>query len=273
MTAVVDRSAPQGPSAKGVLGAVLAVLVLTGLGLLRFAGRGRGLDLVYADDSRFLEAAMRHGAARSFGLTYEGYLHSVPRLVANLVALVPMTSAAVAFGIVATVATACIAVYVFHASSHTIPSPAVRGALAVAMVVLPAAREEVVGNVANLQWPLLFACFWALTARRRTSSVTRASCGVAILTALSCALSLLLLPLAVLDIRRKRSVPRRRTVGWWFVGSAVFQFGAVVAAMGSRPPSGSAVHEPMTLLARFADRVGGGALRWPTVANTEVDRV
>jgi hypothetical protein len=159
--------------------------------------------------------------------------------------------------------TAILAVYVFFATRRWVPSPQVRGALSVAMVVLPVAREEVVGNLANLQWPLLFASFWALLDRDDTPSMRRASITVAVVAALSSPLCLLLAPLAVCSlVRRCTLCPRRVAVA--FLVAVTFQAVAAVTSYDGRNLASRPVRVPALLLTRFLEQVVGGLFWWPS---------
>ena len=240
-----------------------AVLGLAALSVGRLLLRRHSIDMLYGEDgSVFLPAALRHGLFSPLTTPYQGYLHVVPRLIAFVVAQFPIGDAAVAFVVAAALVTALLAVFVFFASRTWIESPIVRGTIAAAMVLVPIAREEVVGSVATLQWPLLFACFWALAGRRAGPTVRWLAFIVAGAAALSSPIALLYVPLAIVFLVRSSSW-RERAVPITFLAAASLQL-VTAATAGGRTISGEPIHDPVELVRAFGERAVGGLVQWPS---------
>jgi hypothetical protein len=262
---VADWTASGAPQSCGsrTICTCAAIIALAILGLLRLIAQGSTLNVVYAEDGGvFLAGAMRHGLLASLATPYEGYLHTLPRVIASAITVAPLGTASVLMAFSASLVAGSLAVYVFVATRHWIPSRVVRGAVIVAMVLLPVAREEVVADLANLQWPLLFACFWALFSAGETRAVRRASGAVAVTAALSSPLALTLLPIAMwrLLFRRGHRVDR---VCLAFVAAACLQAVVAVASMGDRGLRGHPVRDAGALVSSFGDHVVGGLVWWP----------
>jgi hypothetical protein len=178
---------------------VLATAVGTALVLLRVRPL-TALDTLWAEDGRvFLQQAVERGALDPTLELYAGYVHLVPRLSAALAAVLPLRLAGIVLTVVAALAVALLAVFVYVAAAGVIPSRVARGLLAFSLLVLPVGREEVVANVANLHWFLMFAAAWALLwpvgGRPRSGTAATA---VVFLAAASDPITVLLLPLAAL---------------------------------------------------------------------------
>jgi hypothetical protein len=245
----------------------LALLVgswgaLTALGLARLLVAAGSIDMLYGEDgSVFLPGQLRHGLVASLATPYQGYLHTTPRFAAALVAALPLADAPVATAVLAAAITAALAVFVYRAAGAWIRSAEARALLAVAMVLLPVARAEVVGNLANLQWPLLFACFWALVGGDE-GAIGWSGWVVVALAALSSPVALLYAPLALVLLAGRRRSGRARTPGVFLAAGAV-QLVVVLTSGGSRTIVGGGVHDPITLALRYGERVVGGLLAWP----------
>ncbi|HEX4723592.1 MAG TPA: hypothetical protein VH333_13815 [Pseudonocardiaceae bacterium] len=191
------------------------------LGYLLFIPAGRShLTHVWAEDgARFLVDALAQPMSTNLVTPYAGYLHLVPRLSAQLIALLPLPLASVGLAIVAATLRAGIAVLVFAASGGHIRTAWIRLGLASAVVLLPAGNAETLDNLANLHWFLLFGAFWALLWRpaHRWQNVLTAL--VLFLAAASSPLVLGLAPLAAARVPLPRWRDRLPTIGFG-VGAA-----------------------------------------------------
>ena len=124
-------------------------------------------DCIYAEDyGVFLVQAFRH--PWHLLVPYSGYLQLVPRLIGQFASLLPLTAAAAVFAVTgALIAMGC-ALFTYHASAGFIRSRALRAVLGAALVLLPIAPLELVGNGVNTPWYIMVALFWAVLWRPRT---------------------------------------------------------------------------------------------------------
>jgi len=151
---------------------------------------------------------------------YAGYLHSVPRLAAELVALLPFSWAAAGMAIAAVMLRAALAVLVFAAARGHCPSPWLRLAIAATIVVLPVGNNEALGNLTNVHWFVLFAAFWVLLWRPASGWAITLASVVLLLAATSSPLVFALVPLAALRL----ALPLRRDR----LPAAAYLFGTAV---------------------------------------------
>ena len=176
---------------------LFSFVLATGMMLARQPGVS-ALDTMYAEDGAvFLGQALADGPADAITRPYGGYVHVVPRLLAELTAALPVRGAAPALALESAAFVAMLAIVVFRASGGHIRSTAIRAVLALSMVVVPVAQEEVLNNIANLHWYLLFASVWVLLWVPTSRWEVLVGGLVLLLTAMSDPLALLLLPLAV----------------------------------------------------------------------------
>ncbi|MBO0925304.1 hypothetical protein J1G44_12535 [Cellulomonas sp. zg-ZUI199] len=99
---------------------------------------------------------------------YAGYLHALPRAVADLlVAVVPPQSWAVAVTVACCVITGLVAALVHRCAADLVEGRWTRISLAALTVAVPVLPLEVLGNLANLHWLMLWATPWILLARPR----------------------------------------------------------------------------------------------------------
>ncbi len=156
---------------------------------------------------------MDHGFA-SLWYVYSGYLHTVPRLLAFAGNALPLRDYAAFTVIASAIVAGLLASYVYSVARRVIGSPAWALVPALGMALVADLRVESLGNLANLQWFLIFAAFWAVLVPP-TDSTARRSAASAItgLAALTSPLTLLLLPAA--------TVHGRRLLGHWPVRALV----------------------------------------------------
>ena len=198
--AAVQQLFPDPPDRPVVLPSVLiglfAVVLAAGMMLARQPGIG-ALDTMYAEDgSVFVQQGIDDTVVDALRQPYMGYVHVVPRLLAEVALVLPIRDAAAALALSAAIVVALLALLVFRASAGHIRSTAIRVILAASMVAAPIAQEEVLNNVANLHWYFLFASVWVLLWVPRSRWEVLVGALVLVLAALSDPLAVLLLPLA-----------------------------------------------------------------------------
>jgi hypothetical protein len=214
---------------------VAAVVIgLSGAAVLHLV-RQRGVPVwnsLWAEDGRvFLTDAMRdfHG---TFFQQNGGYVHVVPRLIAGLVAVLPVRDAAAGMAVGAATMIALVAGFVYLASAEVLRSKVARLGLAAAVVFLPVPGTELLADTTNVHFYLLFACFWALLWQSETRLAIVSRSAAAVAAALSDPLCVLFLPLAVVApmVRRSR---RALFVPCLFGAALIVQL--VIIAGGARP--------------------------------------
>jgi hypothetical protein len=215
--------------------------------------------VVWAEDGTiFLQQALDHSFPHALGTTYAGYLHVVPRLLAEPVALLPLGAAATVFAVSSALVASLLAAYVWVASASVFETRRAR-ALAVALFLLaPPTVLELAGAAANLHWYGLAAAFFALLHRPASRSEAVAAAAVVGLTALSDPLLALVLPVLVL---RPGGLLRPQR-GAWLIPTAALAGLAIqaVAILGASGPERQAGFWPPDLATIFAQRVAGPAL-------------
>jgi hypothetical protein len=238
------------------VGGALAALFA---GTLLHLERQRGVPVwnsLWAEDGQVFLS----GAIRSFhGTFFEqngGYVHVVPRLIAGIVAMLPVKDAAAGMAVGSAAVVALIAGFVYVASSEIVPSRTPRLALAAAVLLLPVPGSELLANATNLHFYLLFACFWALLWQSEAPFALGSRGVVVVATALSDPLSALFLPLAIVAPIARRSV-RALAVSAFFLAALVVQLAMI--AGGARPERNWGFRLG-ALPEIFALRVGGGLL-------------
>ncbi len=165
---------------------------------------------LWAEDARnFLGNAVEHGIA-SLATPYAGYLHTVPRLIANgTVAVVPVAGWATAMAFGACLVAAGVAALVFTCARDVVPSTILRLGLAAVTLLVPLAPREVLGNTANLHWYFLWLAPWLLLYRPRTRTGTWLLAGAALLATMTEIQMALFIPLMLWRWREGRMLPVR----------------------------------------------------------------
>lgn len=269
MTAGVERQSPTltQPTGtertvtrkRGIPGLLLVALVPVGtvVQLLRQDGIP-AYDTVWAEDGGLFLAGALSDPLGSIVDPYTGYLHVVPRLVALVVAAVPLEAAAFVFAAGSAAIVALLAAYVYVASQAVTPSRWVRAGLGAIMVLVPGAAYETANNATNLHWYFLYAAVWAIGHRSATRSQSLARTTVLVGAALSDPMAVFLVPLAVWAWRRDPPDVSRWPLMAFGVALAI-QLAAVASALlfgaGTEIPTGEFVLVDATLL--FGLRVGG----------------
>ena len=181
------------------------VAALTALQMVRRPSAPPVWDSLIAEDGKiFLSQALSQHFVDSLGTSYQGYLHTVPRVIALAATWFPLGQAPLVMSLLATLVVALLAVYVFHASAAWIASPILRGVLALAVPFIPVTAHEMSGTVSNLHWYLLYSAFWAVISPWRTRWWLAMSTAVVALAVLSDPLTAVLLPIALVFAVRGR---------------------------------------------------------------------
>ena len=178
---------------------------LTALQMVRRPSAPPVWDSLIAEDGKiFLSQALSQHFVDSLGTSYQGYLHTVPRVIALAATWFPLGQAPLVMSLLAALVVALVAVYVFHASAAWIASPILRSVLALAVPFIPVTAREMSGTVSNLHWYLLYAAFWAVICPWRTRWWLAMSTAVVALAVLSDPLTAVLLPIALVFAIRGR---------------------------------------------------------------------
>lgn len=210
-----EDAAERGPRLPSSIVLPLVLLAAT-LGTVARLGWRVSMDTIWAEDGRvFLSQAVEQSTWEAVTAPYAGYLHLVPRLLTEPATLLPVSAAPATFTSMATLATAGVALVVYRAVRPHVHSPELRLALALYVALLPVGRE-VVGNVANLHWYLLFAAFCVLLWDARSRAGVTLTVVILVGTALSDPFVVVLLPLVLL---RLLVVPAARS--WVVAGSTL----------------------------------------------------
>jgi hypothetical protein len=136
-----------------VLGSVIA--------FLRWGPSSTSGRLWAEDGSIFLQQAHTNGPLRSIWTQYGGYLSVGPRLAAAAVYVFPLSWQGVLLHVAAAVVTGAVAGVAYVATAGHVPPRFARLLIAACVVAVPVG-PEVTGNIANLQWFLVFGAIVAL---------------------------------------------------------------------------------------------------------------
>lgn len=253
---LADSLLPEATGSRAWAGYLFSFLGAMAFLLLIPAGWAR-LDHLWAEDgARFMVDAVRTPTLENLVTPYGGYLHTMPRLVAEVIALFPLEWTAALFAVSAAALRAAVALLTFAASGAYLRSTGLRFALAALVIVLPAGNSETLNNMANLHWFLLYGAFWALLWR----NAPRVLVGLFVfLAAVSSPLIFLLVPIALARL----FLPRKEIAIAFLVG-ALTQ-GVAMILTERAPYSHDPVDPVQVLLASL--------LRVPVVALTGSERV
>lgn len=188
-----------------VVGGVGAVVALTYVAWLRLPEVARGT--IWAEDGAiFLKETVTIGPLLSIGEPYAGYLHTVPRLISGISYLAaPLESYAVLVSFLSCAVVAGISVAVFRLSAALVENRALRLMLAMIPVFVPVGPLEVLGNIANLHWYLLWLVPWLLIHRPTGWSGGGVHFIVTFAAATTEIISVIFLPLALWQAFRRKN--------------------------------------------------------------------
>jgi len=196
----------------------------------------RARDSFWAEDARIFSARALHTSDLPWSIftPYDGYVHAVPQTLAiGLWATVPTEAMAVAFTAAACAITALVAALVFALTEHWRINRTGRLFLAFTTVMVPGLSYEVLGNLANAHWFLLWLAPFLLLARPR-SWWTSPLLGLTALAVLSTEIqAALFLPLLLWRIRDRKRWP---IVAGAVLGTAIQ---AVALVQGGRTTTGA----------------------------------
>jgi hypothetical protein len=232
------------------------------------------LDSMWAEDGGiWIPDAMSRDVLDALTTTYNGYLQTSSRLVAEPVAMLPVAWFAPVMAVSgAAIVTGC-AFVVWRASAGHIKSSQLRMALAAMVVLLPVVGTETLDNVTNSTWFLLFASFWVLLWRPTTFARAAAAASFILIAALSNAAIVLFAPIWILRSIAARDRRDAIILGAYAVGVAIqiaFSWNAPVQGEGGThlTPLAAALYAPhwdWSLVPAYAQRVIGGAFMGQTI--------
>jgi hypothetical protein len=197
-------------------------------------------DVLWAEDGRnFLQDAV-NGTPFGVFQSYAGYLHVVPRILADLVvATVPTGGWALAMTAGSCLIAGGLSAVVFVSARTVVPPVAPRLAIALLTVLAPLTSREVLGNAANLHSLFLWTLFWMMLGRPRSRAGAVVLATVALLGALTEIQAVLLLPLLLVARRDRRR---------WLVRGAVVLGVLVQLVVTVFWPRGASGHSPVSPL-------------------------
>ena len=211
----------------------------------------------WAEDGEILyQAVIAHSFLAAVTTPYDGYLQLVPRLAIELTHLAGVARASAIAALAGDLILAACSLTVFHAARGLLPSVFSRVLLVAAMVLLPLANGELLNDIINTPWWLLFACFWVLLWRPRTRAGLAFAAAFCFLTAASTPVAAFYLPIVA---ARWVALPRLReqaaAVG--LITGLALQLPAIITA-----PSGGSVypHSTSHIASLFLLRVATGSL-------------
>jgi hypothetical protein len=200
---------------------VVAFLVIATLLQLLRVGPGDAIHSLWAEDGPiFFAGAIHNGFFANVFETYSGYLVVVPRLVGEVGGAVPLNDAPTAMAIAAGLVTGLCGIVVWVAASSTIRNPYLRGTLAVLTVLAPTASLESIDSGTYVLWFMLFAAFWLLLWKPRTTWGAALGGVFILLTGLSTPEIWFFAPLALLRLIAVRDRRDVLLLGGWAIGSA-----------------------------------------------------
>jgi hypothetical protein len=232
------------------------------------------LNSIWAEDGHiWIPDAMSRGVLDALTTTYNGYLQTSSRLVAEPVAVLPVGWFAPVMAVCgAAIVTGC-AFVVWRASAGHIKSAQLRILLAAMVVLLPVVGTETLDNVTNSIWWLLFASFWILLWRPTTFARAAAAASFILVAALSNAAIVLFAPILILRAIAARDRRDALIIGAYALGVATqlaFSWNAPVQGEGGAhlDPISAALFSPhwdWSLVPAYAQRVIGGAVAGQTI--------
>ena len=245
----------------------LAVLAIA-IQLIRMWS-SRPLNSMWAEDGAvWLTDAMGRGLLDALTTTWNGYLQTTSRLLAEPVAWLPVRSFAPIMAICGAAIVTGSAFVVWRASAGHIRSAVLRAVLAAMVILLPVVGAETLDNVTNSIWFLLFASFWLLLWRPATLARAIAAAVFIFLTALTNAGIVVFAPLWLLRTLAIRDRRDAVIVSGFAAGTAIqlaYSWNAPVRGEGGThlSPVAAALFAPhwdWSLLPAYSQRIVGGAL-------------
>ena len=245
--------------------ALAAGLVVAALAWARLSPTARA-TLWAEDGQELLGDRLREGPLQSWFDVYAGYLHVVPRAIADaVVSLLPVDRYAIGMAALSCAMAGVVGALVVRCSADVVRWLPARLALGLATALLPAVSIEVLGNAANLHWLLLWLAPWLLLATPRSHREGIGLGVVGLLAALSEIQLAWFLPLALY-----RRHERRR---WWVAGGVAL--GVAAQGLATLVAPREAINEgdrgPLSLAEGYV--VDGVASTWTGSAQVVGDLV
>jgi hypothetical protein len=192
--------APAPPRERLVRGCIEVLAILAGAVAMLFrVAHIPAWDLVYAEDNGvFLVGALAH--PWHLFTPYGGYLELVPRILGQIVSLLPLREAPRIYAASGALIAAVCALFTYHASAGYIRSPWLRAMLGAALILLPLAPIEIADSGVTSPWYLLPTAFWAVMWRPRTRWGMLAAALMAFAAASSEIVVIIYIPLLVIRV-------------------------------------------------------------------------
>jgi len=135
------------------------------------------VNRIWAEDGPiFLSDALHGSIWENAFAAYAGYLHVPARLVAEVIAALPVGWWAAAIALISALIRVGIAIVAWFATSEYLHSRYWRYAVSFVVVTLPSGSPEVLNNLANLHWFLMFGAvlcsMWTTTTKLGLASRT-----------------------------------------------------------------------------------------------------
>ena len=237
------------PALPGLLFAAAALVPL-----LRQRGNP-SWDSLWAEDGFLLyQDVLDHGPLAVLFEGYTGYLILAPRLLAAPLHWIAPEHAAAWCAVAATVFTAVLAALTYRWTEGWIASTAVRLALCLLVVLMPAAGLENTAVLVNIIWALVCVVPWAVLSRQDGRLDVAARSAVLFLAATSTPVAVLFLPPALVWAWHERRRRGLLVVTAAFVVGAVVQLAAMAVADDELlpvPPQRPAIDFARLLLVRL----------------------
>ncbi len=171
-------------------------VAVTCLAAARLLVTGNAFNHVWAEDGKvYLAAAQQHGVASLF-YRYAGYLQVPSRAVALIGEALPLRDYATYVVIASSLVVGGLAAFVYVTAAKVLHSTVAAVVAALGMALAPALATASLGTLANLQWFLIYAAFWAMLVPASDSRPYSATI-VAALAALTSPLAVFVAPVAV----------------------------------------------------------------------------
>ena len=181
-------------SQRAVAGAIF--VAVTCLAVARLLVTGNVFNHVWAEDGKvYLAAAQQHGVGSLF-YRYAGYLQVPSRVIALVGEALPLRDYATYTVVASALVVGSLAAFVYVTAAKVLHSNVAAAVAALGMVLAPALATASLGTLANLQWFLIFAAFWAMLVPPSDSRPYAATI-VAALAALTSPLAVFVAPVAV----------------------------------------------------------------------------
>lgn len=262
-----ERTSESRPVLLGVVLGVVAAVV--SLGRLWVANHEALTQVLWAEDGLFPLCVRKAGFLSCVADPFAGYLLFLPRLVAGVVAQLPVASWALAMNLAAAfmAGTLCgmTAWWVRRAGFGPVAAMVI-GALP---VLAPLVGLEAINAVGSLYMPLLYLCTVMICV---PSPLHRSTTVIVAVTLLISALTIpltaiLLLPLAVQALRRR---VRMRAALWWVAAILIGTAAQIVTALTAERPR--AINVGLSSLQSYLDTLPKSLFSyWPGLIVTTFD--